>query len=68
MNIYLCIKKGKAMMTKEEVAEMVTYCEEKKICYKQRMADLGINAGCYTMQNEDMHRSMKATMLESSYS
>ena len=34
-------------MTKEEVAEMVTYCEEKKICYKQRLAELGINAWAF---------------------
>ena len=32
------------MMTKEEIAEIVSYCEEKKISYKQRLAELGINA------------------------
>ena len=32
------------MMTKEEVAEIVSYCEEKKTSYKQRLAELGINA------------------------
>lgn len=31
-------------MTKEEIAEIVSYCEEKKISYKQRLAELGINA------------------------
>ena len=37
-------QKGKAMMTKEEVAEVVAYCEENKVSYKQRLAELGINA------------------------
>ena len=32
------------MMTKEEVAEIVSYCEEKKISYKQRLMELGANA------------------------
>ena len=32
------------MMTKEEVAEVVEYCEENKVSYKQRLAELGINA------------------------
>lgn len=32
------------MMTKEEVAEVVAYCEENKVSYKQRLAELGINA------------------------
>ena len=31
------------MMTKEEVAQVVAYCEEKKISYKQRLEELGIN-------------------------
>ena len=31
-------------MTKEEVAEVVAYCEENKVSYKQRLAELGINA------------------------
>lgn len=30
------------MMTKEEVAGIVAYCEEKKISYKQRLDELGI--------------------------
>ncbi len=29
-------------MTKEEVAGIVAYCEEKKISYKQRLDELGI--------------------------
>jgi hypothetical protein len=32
------------MMTKEEVADVVAYCEENKVSYKQRLAELGINA------------------------
>lgn len=31
-------------MTKEEIAEIVSYCEEKKISYKQRLEELGIKA------------------------
>ena len=30
-------------MTKEEVAEVVTICEENEISYKQRLAELGIS-------------------------
>ena len=30
-------------MTKEEVAQVIAYCEEKKISYKQRLEELGIN-------------------------
>ena len=30
-------------MTKEEVAQVVAYCEENKISYKQRLEELGIN-------------------------
>ena len=33
----------KAMMTKEEVAQVIAYCDENKISYKQRLAELGIN-------------------------
>ena len=31
------------MMTKEEVAQVITYCEENKISYKQRLAEMGVN-------------------------
>ena len=31
------------MMTKEEVAEVVAYCDENKISYKQRLTELGIS-------------------------
>ena len=30
------------MMSKEEVAEILTYCKEKGISYKSRLAELGI--------------------------
>ena len=30
-------------MTKEEVAQLIAYCDENKISYKQRLAELGIN-------------------------
>lgn len=32
------------MMTKEEVAEVVTYCEENKVSFRQRLEELGIPA------------------------
>lgn len=32
------------MMTKEDVASIVTYCEEHKISFKQRIEELGIPA------------------------
>ena len=31
------------MMTKEEVAQVIAYCDENKISYKQRLAELRIN-------------------------
>ena len=30
-------------MTKEEVAQVIAYCDENKISYKQRLAELRIN-------------------------
>ena len=30
-------------MTKEEVAQVIAYCDENKICYKQRLSELGIS-------------------------
>ena len=30
-------------MTKEEVAQVIAYCDENKISYKQRLAELGVN-------------------------
>lgn len=30
-------------MTKEEVAQVIAYCDENKISYKQRLEELGIN-------------------------
>ena len=31
------------MMAKEEVAQVIAYCDENKIGYKQRLEELGIN-------------------------
>ena len=30
-------------MTKEDVAQVIAYCDENKISYKQRLSELGIN-------------------------
>ena len=30
-------------MTEEEVAQVIAYCDENKISYKQRLSELGIN-------------------------
>ena len=30
-------------MTKEEVAQVIAYCDENKISYKQRLSEMGIN-------------------------
>ena len=30
-------------MTKEEVAQVIAYCDENKISYKQRLSELGIS-------------------------
>ena len=35
------------MMTKEEVAQIITYCDENKISHKQRLSELGISAGSF---------------------
>ena len=31
------------MMTKEEIAQVIAYCDENKISYKQRLSELGIS-------------------------
>ena len=31
------------MMTKEDVAQVIAYCDENKISYKQRLSELGIS-------------------------
>jgi len=31
------------MMTKEEVAQVIAYCDENKISYKQRLSELGVH-------------------------
>ena len=30
-------------MTKEDVAQVIAYCDENKISYKQRLSELGIS-------------------------
>ena len=34
-------------MTKEEVAQVMAYCDENKISYKQRLSELGISPWCF---------------------
>lgn len=31
------------MTAKEEVAQVIAYCDENKISYKQRLSELGVN-------------------------
>ena len=33
----------KAMMTKEEVAQVIAYCDENKISHRQCLSELGIS-------------------------
>ena len=40
--MYFCVQNQIAMMTREEVAQVISYCEENKISYKQRLSELGI--------------------------
>ena len=42
----------RAMMTKEEVAQVIAYCDENKISYKQRLEELGINPWSFVTGNE----------------
>lgn len=35
------------MMTKEEVAQVIAYCDENKISYKRRLSELGISPWCF---------------------
>ena len=35
------------MMTKEEVAAIVTYCQENNVSYKQRLAELSIRPSSF---------------------
>ena len=39
---YFCIKKGKLMMTREEILSIEEYCVEHKISHKKRLEELGI--------------------------
>lgn len=42
------------MMTREEVAEIMTYCQEHTVSHKDRLAEFGIAHGGSMMQNPDM--------------
>ena len=35
------------MMTKEEVAHVIAYCDENKISYRQLLSELGISQGSF---------------------
>lgn len=39
---YICIKKGKRMMTREEILSIEEYCTEHKISHKRRLEELEI--------------------------
>jgi len=39
-------------MTKEEVAQVIAYCDENKISYKQRLAELRINIYIRAKRND----------------
>lgn len=39
---YLRVKKMKSMLTREEVAEIMTYCNTQRVSYKSRLSELGI--------------------------
>ena len=55
------------MMTKEEVAQIITYCDENKISYKQRLSELGINAGnFYDAKRKYAPKQRKTKVLVSS--
>lgn len=41
-SVYICIKNGKDMMTREEINEIEQYCSDHKIGKKARLAELGI--------------------------
>ena len=41
------------MMTKEEVAQVIAYCDENKISYKQRLAELRINPWGYRLDERE---------------
>ena len=34
-------------MTKEEVAQVIAYCDENKISYKRRLSELGVRPWCF---------------------
>lgn len=56
------------MMTKEEVASVVAYCEEHKISYKQRLSELGISPWTFYDAKRKYAPSREEDMVESSCS
>ena len=58
----------KAMMTKEEVAQVIAYCDENKISYKQRLSELGISHGASMTPSVSVLRKRKVLMRASSFS
>ena len=53
-------------MTKEEVAQVIAYCDENKISYKQYLAELGVNPWSFYDAKRKYAPKMMARMLESS--
>ena len=54
------------MMTREEVAEIMTYCQEHTVSYKDRLAELGIAPWRFydakpDMLNNSKHITLKCT-------
>ena len=44
------------MMTKEEVAQVIAYCDENKISYKQRLEELGEHRAQNAYRNDDANQ------------
>ena len=49
-----------AMMTKEEVAQVIAYCDENKISYKQRLSELGVNPWSFYDATADILTALPA--------
>ena len=54
-------------MTKEEVAQVIAYCDENKISYKQRLSELGISPWNFYDANVSTPRKKKVIMRASSF-
>ena len=55
-------------MTKEEVVQVIAYCDENKISYKQRLSELGISHGASMTPSVSVLRKRKVIMRASSFS